>query len=164
TATYLIYTPDTLRRARQRVAIIRTIRGYLDAKGFLEVETPTLHAIAGGAAARPSVTHHNVYGPDLFLRIALDLPRKPPRVGGLRRPVPEVRRVRPVRPGHGQARRRGRQDPARVEGREDRHADAEGARRAGARAVRASRRGQAGRPGVRVRLPRGALPADQAED
>ena len=88
----MIYTPDTLRRAQQRVAIVRTIRQYLDAKGFLEVETPTLHAIAGGAAARPFVTHHNTYDTDLFLRIALELPLKKLLVGGLEK-VYEIGRV-----------------------------------------------------------------------
>ena len=62
----MIYTPDTLRRAHQRVKIIRTIRNHLDALGYMEVETPTLHAIAGGAAARPFETHHNALDIDLY--------------------------------------------------------------------------------------------------
>jgi lysyl-tRNA synthetase, class II len=49
----LVYTPETLQRAHQRVKLLRTIRNYLDDREYLEVETPTLHAIAGGAAARP---------------------------------------------------------------------------------------------------------------
>jgi len=55
----LIYNADTLRRAHQRVKIIRTIRNHLDEQGYLEVETPVLQAVASGAAARPFDTHHN---------------------------------------------------------------------------------------------------------
>src|SRR5262249_43839521 len=74
------------------VAVVRAVRNYLDAQGFLEVETPTLHAIAGGAAARPFVTHHNALDIDLYLRIALELHLKRLLVGGLER-VYEVGRV-----------------------------------------------------------------------
>jgi lysyl-tRNA synthetase class 2 len=88
----LIYTPATLRRAHQRVQIVRTIRNYLDAQGYMEVETPTLHAIAGGAAARPFETHHNALDIDLFVRIALELPLKRLLVGGLEK-VYELGRV-----------------------------------------------------------------------
>lgn len=88
----MIYTADTLRRAHERVKIIRTIRTHLDAQGYLEVETPTLHAIAGGAAARPFETHHNALDIDLFVRIALELPLKKLLVGGLEK-VYEIGRV-----------------------------------------------------------------------
>jgi len=88
----MIYTPDTLRRAHQRVKVLRTIRNHLDAQGYMEVETPTLHAIAGGAAARPFETHHNALDIDLFVRIALELPLKRLLVGGIEK-VYELGRV-----------------------------------------------------------------------
>ncbi len=88
----LIYTPDTLRRAHQRVKILRTIRNHLDAQGYLEVETPVLQAVASGAAARPFDTHHNALDIPLVLRIALELPLKRLLVGGIEK-VYELGRV-----------------------------------------------------------------------
>jgi len=74
-----------------RSRIIKAIRKFLDTKGFLEVETPMMHNIAGGAAGRPFKTHHNEYDFDLFLRIAPELYLKQLLVGGLEK-VYEINR------------------------------------------------------------------------
>ena len=68
------------------------MRRYLDGLGFLEVETPTMHPIAGGASARPFITHHNALDIDLYMRIALELHLKRLIVGGLEN-VYEIGRV-----------------------------------------------------------------------
>ena len=66
-----------------RPRVIRAIQHYFDSKGLVEVETPILHSILGGAAARPFVTHHNTLDMDFYLRIATELPLKRLIVGGL---------------------------------------------------------------------------------
>ncbi len=69
----------------KRIRIIREIRAFLEARGFLEVETPMMQAVAGGAAARPFQTHHNALGMDLYLRIAPELYLKRLLVAGMTR-------------------------------------------------------------------------------
>jgi lysyl-tRNA synthetase class 2 len=69
----LLANEEVRHRFRTRARVIRTIRDFLDARGFLEVETPILQAIYGGAAAQPFVTHHNQLDQDLYLRISFEL-------------------------------------------------------------------------------------------
>lgn len=88
----LIVNPEVKDVFFKRSAIIREIRNFLDAKGFLEVETPVLQTIAGGASARPFITHHNALDIDMYCRIALELPLKRLIVGGFER-VYEIGRV-----------------------------------------------------------------------
>lgn len=77
--------PDVMECFKKRSAIITTIRQHLESKGFLEVETPMMQAIAGGAAAKPFVTHHNTLDMDLYLRISPELFLKRLLVGGMER-------------------------------------------------------------------------------
>lgn len=81
----LIVRPQARITARQRVAVVRAVRSALERRGFLEVETPMLQTLAGGAAARPFVTHSNALDTDLYLRIAPELFLKRCVVGGLDR-------------------------------------------------------------------------------
>ena len=88
----LMVNPDAMRVARARVATVSSVRESLISRGFMEVETPVLQEQAGGAAARPFVTHHNALDRDLFLRISLELHLKRLLVGGLEK-VFEIGRV-----------------------------------------------------------------------
>src|SRR5487761_2194868 len=87
----LIVTQDSRRVFQTRSRIVRFLRDYLDASGFLEVETPMLQSIPGGAAARPFKTHHNALDMDMYLRIAPELYLKRLTVGGFER-VYEINR------------------------------------------------------------------------
>ncbi|HET0931956.1 TPA: lysine--tRNA ligase [Streptococcus pneumoniae] len=88
----LISNRESFERFVTRSKIISEIRRYLDQKGFLEVETPVLHNEAGGAAARPFITHHNAQNIDMVLRIATELHLKRLIVGGMER-VYEIGRI-----------------------------------------------------------------------
>jgi lysyl-tRNA synthetase class 2 len=87
----LIVRDEARRTVRQRATVVRTLRSVLDARGFLEVETPMLQTVHGGAAARPFRTHMNAFDLDLYLRIAPELFLKRCIVGGLER-VYEINR------------------------------------------------------------------------
>ena len=88
----LIVNPGVRDTFEKRSAIVREIRNFMDSRGFMEVETPCLNTIPGGAAARPFITHHNALDIDMYLRIATELHLKRLIVGGLER-VYEVGRI-----------------------------------------------------------------------
>ena len=88
----LIINPESRETLRRRSHIVAALRRHLVARGYLEVETPMLHTIPGGASAKPFVTHHNALDIDLYLRIAPELHLKRLLVGGLAEKVFEINR------------------------------------------------------------------------
>ncbi len=88
----LIVNPEVRDTFVLRSKILQSMRRYLDSKGYLEVETPMMHSIAGGASARPFITHHNALDMTLYMRIAIELHLKRLIVGGLEK-VYEIGRV-----------------------------------------------------------------------
>lgn len=88
----LIVSPESKKTFITRSKIIQAMRRYLDDQGYLEVETPTMHSIPGGASARPFITHHNALDMPLYMRIAIELHLKRLIVGGLEK-VYEIGRV-----------------------------------------------------------------------
>jgi len=88
----LIMNPQSRETLRRRSRVVSEMRAYLLERGYLEVETPMLHTIQGGASAKPFVTHHNALDMDLYLRIAPELHLKRLLVGGLADGVFEINR------------------------------------------------------------------------
>ncbi len=88
----LIINPEVRDTFEKRSAIVREIRNFMDSRGFMEVETPCLNTIAGGAAARPFITHHNALDIDMYMRIATELHLKRLIVGGMEQ-VYEIGRI-----------------------------------------------------------------------
>jgi len=88
----LIVNPEVRRAFEIRSAFVKYLRNYLDSRGYMEVETPVLNTISGGATARPFITHHNTLDIDMYMRIATELHLKRLIVGGLER-VYEVGRI-----------------------------------------------------------------------
>jgi len=88
----LIMNPDVKRNFTIRSQFIKYVRDFMDARGYMEVETPVLNTISGGATARPFITHHNTLDIDMYMRIATELPLKRLIVGGMER-VYEVGRI-----------------------------------------------------------------------
>ncbi len=88
----LIMNPEVKDTFTKRSKIVSTIRNIMDSKGFVEIETPTLNTIAGGATARPFITHHNTLDIDMYMRIATEIPLKRLIIGGMER-VYEIGRI-----------------------------------------------------------------------
>ena len=88
----LIVNPEVRRAFEVRSKFIKHVRDFLDGRGYMEVETPVLNTISGGATARPFITHHNTLDIDMYMRIATELPLKRLIVGGMER-VYELGRI-----------------------------------------------------------------------